>query len=241
MKGIIFGALLVGVASSAMARPELNAFINKPANSIPELLAQIKSDKQVADRFMRHFSMSKEEVLEYVGSLHLGTIQQSGYFTIYSAPDNGIIKAHISFFKKGTPAFVDTDGNVILRVKCANPFVPGPVKPYTSSSPNVVDSSSDTLPVTPDGAVRSDALVASVTPPEPLRPNVENPISIKTTPVNSRPDIFAGSGGLAGVLGLGGAAIFVNKGSGGSTVPEPASIVAIAIGIGALATKRKKK
>jgi len=70
MKGIIFGALLVGVAGSAIARPELNAFINKPANSIPELIAQIKSDKRVADRFMRHFSMSKEEVLEYVSTLH---------------------------------------------------------------------------------------------------------------------------------------------------------------------------
>ena len=240
MKGIILGALLVGVSGSAMARPELNAFINKPANSIPELLAQIKSDKRVADRFMRHFSMSKEEVLEYVGSLHLGTIKESGYYTIYSAPDNGIIKAHISFFKKGTPAFVDADGNAILRVKCANPFVPGPVKPYATSSPSVIDSSSDVLPVTPDASIKSDDLTASYTPPEPLRPDVDAPVTLKTTPTSSSPQIFAGNS-LASVLGLGGAAIFIHKGSHTPSVPEPASFIAIGFGIGALALRRKKK
>jgi hypothetical protein len=241
MKGIIFGAIIVGVSSTAMARPELNAFINKPANSIPELLAQIKSDKQVSDRFMRHFSMSKEEVLEYVGSLHLGSLQQSGYFTIYSAPDSGIIKAHISFFKKGTPAFVDSDGNAILRVKCANPFVAGPVKPFTTSTPSVSDHNSDVLPVTPESAIKSDSLTASFTPPEPQRPDVETPVSLRTTPINTSPGQFAGSS-LASIIGLGGAAIFVNKGGGKTpSVPEPTSMIAIAVGVGALARKRKKK
>ncbi len=238
MKGIILGALVFGVAGSAIARPELNAFINKPANSVPELLAQIKSDKQVADRFMRHFSMSKEEVLEYVGSLHLGSLQQSGYYTIYSAPDTGIIKAHISFFKKGTPAFVDADGTAILRVKCANPFVGGPVRPYSTSTPSVVSSESGTLPVNPGPSIGSDSIDSSFTPPVP-EVSIDNPITLKTTPVNSSPGVFAGNS-IASILGLGGAAIFVNKGS-TQSVPEPASLLAIAVGVGALARRRNKK
>jgi hypothetical protein len=239
MKGIVFGALLIGVTGLAIARPELNAFINKPANSIPELLAQIKSDKQVADRFMRHFSMSKEEVLEYVGSLHLGTLKESGYYTIYSAPESGIITAHISYFKKGTPAFVDADGNAVLRVKCANPFVAGPSKPYTTSAPSVTDSNSETLAVIPDSAVKSDSLTTFSTPPEPLRPEVDTPVTLKTTPTTSSPQIFSGNS-IASVLGLGGAAIFIHKGSGPTPVPEPASLLAIGVGVALIARKRKK-
>lgn len=239
MKGIFLGALIVGVTGSAMARPELNAFINKPANSIPELLAQIKSDKQVADRFMRHFSMSKEEVLEYVGSLHLGTLQTSGYYTIYSAPENGIIKAHISFFKKGTPAFVDADGSAILRVKCANPFVAGPNRPYAVSEPSVTDLSSMALAVVPESSIKSDSLTASFTPPEPERPVIDTPITLRTSPTTSNPQVFSGNS-FASILGLGGAAVFVKHGS-SNPVPEPASVLAISLGIGALLVRRKKK
>jgi hypothetical protein len=238
MKGIILGALVFGVAGSAMARPELNAFINKPANSVPELIAQIKSDKQVADRFMRHFSMSKEEVLEFIETLRLGTLKESGYYTIYSAPENGVLKAHISFFKKGTPAFVDADGNAILRVKCANPFVGGPSKPYATSEPSVSTTSSSLLAVAPT-SMRTDSISVN-TPNDPPQVVADNSITLKTTPTTSSPQIFSGNNSIAGILGLGGAAVFVNKG-GKDPVPEPASVLAISLGLGALLLRRKKK
>jgi hypothetical protein len=237
MKGIILGVLAFGVAGSAMARPELNAFINKPANSIPELIAQIKSDKQVADRFMRHFSMSKEEVLEFVGTLRLGSLQESGYYTIYSAPENGVLKAHISFFKKGTPAFVDADGAAILRVKCANPFVAGKIKAYSLSEPSVSHESS-TLGVLPEASMKADSIIANSTPPIPEMA-IDNPVTLKTTGINSSPNVFSANP-VAAILGLGGAAIFVNK-KNPPVVPEPASMIAISLGVGALLLRRKKK
>lgn len=237
MKGIISGALLVGVVGSAFARPELNAFINKPANTVPELIAQIKSDKRVADRFMRHFSMSKEEVLEYVSMLHLGSLQESRYYTIYSAPENGVIKSHVSFFKKGTPAFVDSDGNAILRVKCANPFVPGPIRPYSTLAPTV-SSNSIAIDVLPVGPISAESI--DVTPPtEKVTIEEDSPITLKTTPTTSSPNVFAGNP-IASILGLGGAAIFVHKG-GHSNVPEPGSMLVVALGVGILARRRIKK
>ena len=236
MKGILLGTVLIGVASTAFARPELNAFINKPANTVPELIAQIKSDKQVADRFMRHFSMTKEEVLEYVGTLHLGSLQKSDYYTIYSAPENGVIKCHIGFYKKGTPAFVDADGNPILRVKCANPFVGGPVRPYSQSEPTVSAGGVVTQPTDVSTIPSTDVFVNETPPVTEFA--AENPVTLKTTPVSSSPNVFAGNS-IASVLGLGGAAIFVNRGHNTPT-PEPASMLAIALGVGLLARRRKK-
>ncbi|MBS1703850.1 MAG: PEP-CTERM sorting domain-containing protein [Armatimonadetes bacterium] len=239
MKGIFVGALITGLAGSAMARPELNAFINKPANSVPELIAQIKSDKQVADRFMRHFSMTKDEVLEFVGSLHLGTLKESGYYTIYSAPDTGIIKAHVSFFKKGTPAFVDEDGNAILRAKCANPFVRGPIRPYALSSATVTDSvSTPMIAAAPGTSVSEGPMIASFTPPTPPVPEIATPITIKTTPTDSAPQQFAASS-IGSIIGLGGVASFINRGH-SSPVPEPASFAVLGIGALALLRRRKK-
>ena len=240
MKGFFLGALVIGTTATALARPELNAFINKPANSVPELLAQIKSDKQVADRFMRHFSMTKEEVLEFVGTLHLGSLKESGYYTIYSAPENGIIKAHISFFKKGTPAFVGADGNPILRAKCANPFVRGPVKSYTTTTPEVEDITPKSNIDVVIAPVAEGPISASYTPEIPIVPESEVPITLKTTPTTSAPQTFAPSA-LTSILGLGGAASFLHRGSEKPAVPEPASMIALSVGAGALLRKRRKK
>ena len=131
---------------------------------------------------------------------------------------------------------MDADGNAILRVKCANPFVGGPVRPYAQSEPTVNAGGVLTQP-TVVSTVPSNDIFVSDTPPTPEF-DVENPVTLKTTPVSSSPNVFAGNS-LSSVLGLGGAAIFVNRGH-GSPTPEPASMLAVAVGVGLLARRRKK-
>jgi hypothetical protein len=223
-----------------VARPELNAFINKPANSIPELIAQIKADKQVADRFMRHFSMTKQEVVEFVSSLRLGTISKSGYYTIYSAPDNGILKAHVSFFKKGTPAFVDSDGNAVLRVKCANPFVVGKAPGITAKA-NIQDTitTANEMSITAGivSAPNSEIEASIPAVPEISEDLTDGSLALGVVPT---PPVTSSSGFLGSLLGVGGAVSVMNKPPEPDPVPEPTSMVALSLGALALLRKKKK-
>jgi hypothetical protein len=233
-------AMVVTLSGIAVARPELNAFINKPANSIPELIAQIKADKQVADRFMRHFSMTKQEVVEYVSSLRLGTISKSGYYTIYSAPDNGILKAHVSFFKKGTPAFVDSDGNAVLRVKCANPFVVGKAPGITAKA-NIQDTitTANEMSITAGivSAPNSEIEASIPAVPEISEDLTDGSLALGVVPT---PPVTSSSGFLGSLLGVGGAVSIMNKPPEPDPVPEPTSMVALSLGALALLRKKKK-
>ncbi len=233
-------AMVVTLSGIAVARPELNAFINKPANSIPELIAQIKADKQVADRFMRHFSMTKQEVVEFVSSLRLGTISKSGYYTIYSAPDNGILKAHVSFFKKGTPAFVDSDGNAVLRVKCANPFVVGKAPGITAKA-NIQDTitTANEMSITAGivSAPNSEIEASIPAVPEISEDLTDGSLALGVVPT---PPVTSSSGFLGSLLGVGGAVSIMNKPPEPDPVPEPTSMVALSLGALALLRKKKK-
>jgi hypothetical protein len=233
-------ATVVTLSGIAVARPELNAFINKPANSIPELIAQIKADKQVADRFMRHFSMTKQEVVEFVSSLRLGTISKSGYYTIYSAPDNGILKAHVSFFKKGTPAFVDSDGNAVLRVKCANPFVVGKAPGITAKA-NIQDTitTANEMSITAGivSAPNSEIEASIPAGPEISEDLTDGSLALGVVPT---PPVTSSSGFLGSLLGVGGAVSVMNKPPEPDPVPEPTSMVALSLGALALLRKKKK-
>ena len=234
-------AIVVTLSGIAVARPELNAFINKPANSIPELIAQIKADKQVADRFMRHFSMTKQEVVEFVSSLRLGTISKSGYYTIYSAPENGILKAHVSFFKKGTPAFVDSDGNAVLRVKCANPFVVGKAPGITAKA-NIQDTitTANEMSITAGIVSAPDSEIEASIPavPEISEDLTDGSLALGVVPT---PPVTSSSGFLGSLLGVGGSiALGTRKPPEPDPVPEPTSMVALSLGALALLRKKKK-
>ena len=260
MKRLSITILILGLATFSLARPELNAFIIKPVYSVPELMAQLKSDKAVLDRYMRHFSMSKAEVIEYIRSLHVGKIQKTGTYAIFSIPAGGQVKSHLSIFKKGTPAFVDKRGNPILRLKCGNPFVKGPAKAYALRGGAPISEESQDFKNTfvPDSAVPTavipeTTLLASVptlTPEEELVTNtpaqtlktVESPqpqnIETQTFSVSSGPSL--GAIGALGALGALGAISGNPSGGGPAPVPEPVTVIPVLIGLASLALLKRK-
>src|SRR5512133_2971328 len=69
-------AACMATALASGARPEPNAFLNKRADSIPQLVQEVRSDDEVADRYARHFGKSRDELIQYFSTLHLARINE---------------------------------------------------------------------------------------------------------------------------------------------------------------------
>ena len=103
--------LMLGLSACAMAqRPEPNAFLNKPVHSVAELVAQLKADPIVMDRYMRHFGMTGDEVVAMANELHLAKMKKDTPMTVYNCNDQGVIGSKVFMIKAGALVFVDKFG-----------------------------------------------------------------------------------------------------------------------------------
>lgn len=130
--------VIAGVAFStvAEARPERNAYINRPAPNHAALMNQIRNDQIVMDRYMRHFAMTRQEVLNYFSGLRLTRLSKPYRTPMYNVPDNGTLRSKVYTLRKGTLVWVDSKNTPILKESCGNPLTRGPEKP-TANAPVV--------------------------------------------------------------------------------------------------------
>jgi hypothetical protein len=223
------------VASSAFARTEPNAFLNKPAPTHAALMYQIKSDTEVMSRFTRHFGMTREEVIAFFGTLRLDTLKEDGTYLVYNVPESGELRAKTIFYRKGTKVWVDQNGGIVLKESCGNPMMRG-----TDNQSVVVEAGPTgeliaanrevaTPDPTPAAAVATvapidlEASAASLAPVAPAAPLVSR---------------GASSFNPAFLLPLAAAPLLVQD-SNPEPIPEPATMTVLALG--ALAALRRKK
>jgi hypothetical protein len=107
-------------------RPEPNAFLNRPAHTTAQLVAQVKADPEVMSRFMRHFRMDKKELIVYLSRLKLVRLKQDGHYTIYNADKDNVIGSRLFHVKKGALIWAEPDGTLVLKKGCGNPLSTGP-------------------------------------------------------------------------------------------------------------------
>ena len=243
----IFAALVVTVVSAAFARTDPNSFINRPAPTHTALMREIERDSVVMDRYMRHFAMTRQEVIAYFSVLRLKRLTHTNPYTVYNVPDSGELRSKVMIFKKGTTVWIDEAGKPILKESCGNPLTRGPSKPVSVDEVMIVDMPIELTPPTTE----TEIIVARVDSPEPAVPQIVPDPPTTTPPLRPEPPappveppapppsfkvppfLFAIPPFIA----------IIPKGRHSSPppVPEPGALIVLAAGVGMVVAGRVRK
>lgn len=231
--------LLVAVTVAATAAVPRGAFIRRPVQNVPDLVAHVKQDPIVMDRMVRHFRMSPGQITTYFSSLHMAKLAKDGVYLVFNVHADNVLRGRYFKLKKGTMVFADSTGRPILKKECGNPMV--------LRLPPIVAESPTTNPTGPreivQGDVSSSEELAVMEPsvlPVPAAPPVAPPI---------RPQVaggFVGGGGggfgiLPIFLGLGGLGMLIKKDDCDvPPIPEPATLAVLAFGASAVVLRKKR-
>lgn len=234
---MIAATMLVALAS---ARTEPNSFLNKPVDTHAALMRQITTDSQVMNRFMRHFGMTRDEVVSYFNTLKLDTLTQDGVYLVYNVPESEEIRARAIFYKKGTKVWVDPQGTLVLKASCGNPMIRG------------TDNTTVEVQTAVEAAVAPVTASAVVPPGVGVDPVAQSlPVDVESSalafPTEAPVDVtqFTRSSGAvfnpAFLLPLAAIPFVITEDDPpGDPVPEPMTMVALAAGAGIIARKRSK-
>lgn len=242
---IIVGLLVLSLG--AQARTERNSFLNKPAPTQKALLDQVRHDKVVADRFMRHFSMTQNEVLDFFSTLRVTPLPAEGVYAVYNVPDSGVLRARYFRLRKGTKVWVDLANKPVLKESCGNPMTLGPNARADQDPVTLIDITAD-----PKATVeQEDEVLIKYEPLQPSIPKLEleQPIVVTTVPPDvvteaGMPEVFSSKATIPPFLALVPpvlAGLVPPPRHSPPPVPEPASILALATGVLGLAARRLKR
>lgn len=234
MKVLLVVLVAFGVLAAAHGRMEPNSFLRQPAPTAPALMKQISTDAVVMDRYMRHFSMTESEVKNYFSTLRLDTLKAEGVYSVYNVPKSGELRARYFRLRKGTKVWVDITGEPVLKESCGNPMTKGPNRRKDEE----VTLHDAEKPIRPSVAEEDQVFVKNtLLEPEipmllPDTPVVAEPPPIVTTTAEA-PNVFAPSPQIPKILVLIPpilAGTIRPKRNSPPPVPEPASVLVLAVG-----------
>lgn len=242
----MFGALVVTLVSSAQARTDPNSFINRPAPTHEALMKAVQSDPVVLDRYMRHFAMTRHELIAYFSTLRLKRLTHTNPYTVYNVPDSGVLRSKTLTFRKGTLVWIDAAGKPVLKESCGNPLTRGPNKPVSVDEVMIVDMPIEIRPP----AMETELIVARIESPEPAVPQIVPDTPTTTPPIRQEPPTPPAEPPapppafkIPPFLFVIPPFIAIIPKGGGHTpppVPEPGALIVLAAGVGMLVARRAR-
>ncbi|MBX3097125.1 MAG: PEP-CTERM sorting domain-containing protein [Fimbriimonadaceae bacterium] len=245
MKSGVVALVVIALCAVATARTEPNSFLNRPASTAQALKTQLMADRQVMDRFMRHFGMTREQVLAMVSDLSLARLPQDGVYLVYNCSENEEIRARVMYYKKGTLVWVDRMGTPVLKASCGNPMVRGSdasgVQPGTATV--APTATAQTRPMAAPGG-ETIVMSAEVEGAMPGLPEA-SPLTFNAGAAPLAPTLSSNRGGGIGAFAVlplvGGLLVSRGRNNPPPPVPEPTSMVALGLGATALVARRRRK
>ena len=230
-------ASCLALTATSFARTDQNSFLNRPANTLPELVKQIQTDSQVSNRFMRHFGMTKDQVVDMVSDFKLGRLPSDGVYLVYNVPSWEEVRARAIMMKKGTLVWTDQSGSPMLKVSCGNPMARGTDVGLAVATPAVK--------LAPAANVRD--LVAMQLPETTFVDAVSSPLAPGNVVVNAAEMMPAapilpqvGGTPFPFILPVGvGLLLGLNRGD-TPPVPEPCTMVVLGLSATAMVVRRKR-
>ena len=263
---LVTGGAVVGQRRNHPAGPD--AFLNFQVDSTSELVAELRNNRTLRQRYAKHFGIQESEVVDFVkNSLVPYRLPESRVVTVYGVNKNGRIYGVRQRMRKGTRVWATRSGEPVLKWLCANPMTRR--LPRMASAPIVARPKPPTprvaaLPVDVEQVAPSvETFVAAppATPTAVAPVPVPPPVVVPVPPVASVPIVTGGGGGggflplaFLPLLGLGGGGDdeqepgpgpTVTPGPGPSEViPEPGSMALLALAapvIGVYVRRRSRR
>lgn len=233
MRAIFSLAILITLSALSLAqRMEPNSYLNRRVSNPAGLINQLRNDPVVRDRFMRHYSMTEQELVEYFSSFRMGKLERSGTYTVYNAPATGVLRVRARNLKKGTPVFLDASGTPVMLVSCGNPLeMPVPGAEITPP----VSAEVEAIPPT------YEPTMETMTPTEVYPPDV-SPVPAEVVPApNPIPEVSRGGSSFPFLLALPLLAFVGGGGGDNPPIPEPATMVVLGAGAVYVISRRRRK
>lgn len=239
-------ASVVAVSSAQM--PD-GAFLNQPAGSTSQLTDQVRNDPQVAARFVKHYRMSREEVIRYFSTLRLEKLREDTAVTVYGAQPDGTIRRRTTRLPKGTLVWIEPDGTLALRKQCGNPLSTGPRIAAQNPKAKIAAMKTPSSILKELAAPEAPVAMPAAQSLEPIFTVLESNVLTEAMPpappaIEPLQGVVGSSGGGFAWPLLGLPFLFTGGGGGGGTppgVPEPATVIAILVGCAPLARAAMKR
>lgn len=195
-------------------------------NSTKSLQDFARNDEGALARFESHFGMNRDEVIDYIGQLHLGKLVKKGTFAICK-PAFGAVENQVTVeLPRGEAVFMDKSNTPVLLADGAYPMA-------ETFSANVKEGPSDSI--VPNAATATPATATAPTKMAMMAQGASTASGAPNTQwLTAIPVLIP----LIGMTNDG------NGNGGGGTinpVPEPASFAILGVGALGLLSRRKKK